>query len=63
MGRLCRLAARLWGDEHGQDLVEYGMLMALIVVAAIGALQGLGGTLHSELADLSAELGRWLGEG
>jgi pilus assembly protein Flp/PilA len=32
-------------DEDGQDLVEYGLLAALIALAMIAALQALNGTI------------------
>jgi len=31
--------------EEGQDLLEYGLLAALIAVFAIGAVAGLGATI------------------
>ncbi len=38
--RFCR-------SEEGQDLLEYGMLAALIAVFAIGAITTLGNTIVS----------------
>jgi Flp pilus assembly pilin Flp len=32
------LLARLWNEESGQDLVEYGLLIALVAVAAIASI-------------------------
>jgi pilus assembly protein Flp/PilA len=32
-------------DETGQDLVEYGLLAALIALAMVAALQMLSGTI------------------
>jgi pilus assembly protein Flp/PilA len=37
--------ARLRRSEEGQDLLEYGLLMALIAVFAIGAIGALGNTI------------------
>ncbi|MDZ7638020.1 MAG: Flp family type IVb pilin [Bryobacterales bacterium] len=40
-------------DESGQDLVEYALLLALIVLAAltgVGAFGGNAGTIWSNLA-------------
>jgi Flp pilus assembly pilin Flp len=34
-------------DEDGQDLVEYGMLAALIAVIAIGAVATVGNTINT----------------
>ncbi len=33
--------------EEGQDLMEYGLLMALIAIVAIGAVQSVGNTINS----------------
>jgi Flp pilus assembly pilin Flp len=37
--------ARLRRSEDGQDLLEYGLLMALIAILAIGAVSSLGNTI------------------
>jgi pilus assembly protein Flp/PilA len=34
-------------DEDGQDLLEYGILMALIAIVAMGAVSTLGQTIQS----------------
>lgn len=39
-GRLCR-------EEDGQDLMEYGLLCALIGVIALGAVSAVGNTINS----------------
>ncbi|MDW7673924.1 MAG: Flp family type IVb pilin [Bacillota bacterium] len=36
---------RLWNDESGQGMTEYGLILALVSVVAIGALVFLGGEL------------------
>jgi len=41
------VAGRFRRSEDGQDLLEYGLLMALIAVFAIGAVATLGTTIRS----------------
>ena len=41
------VACRFRRSEDGQDLLEYGLLMALIAVFAIGAVATLGTTIRS----------------
>ena len=36
---------RLWRDEHGQDLLEYGLLAALIAIVALAAVASVGSTI------------------
>jgi len=34
-------------SEEGQDLLEYGLLAALIAIVALGAVSALGQTIYS----------------
>lgn len=44
---LMGLAKSGWRNEEGQDLVEYGILMALIAVLAIGAVSAFGNIVYT----------------
>jgi pilus assembly protein Flp/PilA len=35
------LLKRLWQEEEGQDLVEYGLLLFLVALAAIASMKSL----------------------
>ncbi len=43
------LRLRFLKHEHGQDLVEYAMLMFLVAVVAMLAMSVLGGTIRDTL--------------
>lgn len=34
-------------DESGQDLLEYALLVALVVLVAVGAVTTVGTTIHT----------------
>ena len=56
VARLKRLAsARLRREEEGQDLMEYGLLMALIAVVAIGAVTRIGETINTVFWQIIAQ--------
>jgi len=38
--------ARLWRDESGQGMVEYGLILALVAVVVIGLLLTMGEELE-----------------
>jgi|RhiMetdeSRZDD1v2_1073273.scaffolds.fasta_scaffold01462_14 Flp pilus assembly pilin Flp len=40
--------------DHGQDLMEYGLLMALIAVVALAGVQTLGTTINELLWEFIA---------
>ena len=48
---------RLLADRSGPTAIEYGLIAALIAVAAIGAMQGIGNKLNTQLLP---GLFRWL---
>jgi Flp pilus assembly pilin Flp len=39
--------ARAWRGDEGQDLLEYGLLAALIAVFAIGAVGAVGNIINT----------------
>ena len=41
------IVRRFIGRDEGQDLMEYGLLMALIAIVALGAVQSVGNTVTS----------------
>ena len=43
-------------DEHGATAIEYGLIAALISVAAIGAFTAVGGSLTSTFNNVSSKL-------
>jgi len=43
-------------DEAGATAIEYGLIAALVSVAAIGALSALGGSLQSIFSFVSTTL-------
>ena len=44
------------GDEDGATAIEYGLIAALVSVAAIGALTAMGGSLGTMFNTVSSEL-------
>jgi pilus assembly protein Flp/PilA len=47
---------RIWRDEAGQDLIEYGLLLGIITLASILAMTTIGTTVTGYFASLSAAL-------
>jgi pilus assembly protein Flp/PilA len=43
-------------DNKGATAIEYGLIAALIAVAAIGAMQGIGTKLGTTFNNVSASL-------
>ena len=47
---------RLWQEEEGQDLVEFGLLVVLISLFSIVAMQGLAGGISKAFSNASQQL-------
>jgi len=47
---------KLLRDTEGATAIEYGLIAALIAVAAIGAMQGIGTKLSTTFNNVSAKL-------
>jgi pilus assembly protein Flp/PilA len=47
---------KLIKNEKGATAIEYGLIAALIAVAAIGAMQGIGNSLNNTFNNVSSHL-------
>ena len=51
-----RVRSLLAGDDDGQGLAEYALILALIAIIAIAALIFLGGQISSILSTIGAQI-------
>ena len=47
---------KLWNNEDGATAIEYGLIAALIAVAAISAMQLVGTSLTSTFNNIASKL-------
>jgi pilus assembly protein Flp/PilA len=50
------LLTRLWQEEEGQDLVEYGLLLFLVALAAIASMKGLASGISTVFGNAATSL-------
>lgn len=53
---MINLLHRLWVEEDGQGLTEYGLILALVAVVVIGGLIAMGDRLQEIFGDILAGL-------
>jgi len=53
-----KFLARLQRDDKGATAIEYGLIAALIAVAAIAAMQGMGSQLNSTFSKTSSAMSK-----
>lgn len=56
MNKLKRSSLRFLADEEGPTTVEYAVMLMLIIMAAIGTLQLVGGALNDSFGDSSQQI-------
>jgi pilus assembly protein Flp/PilA len=54
--KVMTILKRLWKEEEGQDLVEYGLLVVLIALVAITSVSSLATSLSSVFANAASNL-------
>ncbi len=50
------LLKRLWQEEEGQDLVEYGLLVVLVALAAMAGMNTLAGDINAMFTSAGGKL-------
>jgi len=53
---IMKLVKQFFANEDGATAIEYGLIAALVSVAAIGALNTMGGSLSSMFTSVSGQL-------
>jgi Flp pilus assembly pilin Flp len=50
------LAKRLWRNEEGQDIAEYAVMLAVILVIVIGTIRLIGGNANNVFSSVSSSI-------
>lgn len=51
------LLRRLWGEEEGQDIAEYAVMLAVILVIVVGTIRLIGGNANNVFSSVSSSIG------
>ena len=46
---MAKFLHRLWSDERGQDVAEYAVMLAVILVIVVGTIRLIGGERQQRL--------------
>ena len=53
MMQFCR---QIWSDEQGQDIAEYAVMLAVILVLVIGTVRLIGGNTNNAFSSVASSL-------
>lgn len=51
-----RILRRLWAEEEGQDIAEYAVMLAVILVLVVGTIRLVGSNANSVFSSASSAL-------
>jgi Flp pilus assembly pilin Flp len=46
----------MWSDEQGQDIAEYAVMLAVILVLVIGTVRLIGGNANNAFSSVASSL-------
>ncbi len=47
---------RLWAEESGQDVAEYAVMLAVILVIVIGTVRLIGGNANNVFSEVGSQM-------
>ena len=53
MVQFCR---NIWSDEQGQDIAEYAVMLAVILVLVIGTVRLIGGNANNAFSEVASSI-------
>jgi pilus assembly protein Flp/PilA len=53
---MLNIIRKLWKDESGQGMTEYGLIIALVAIAVIIALTAMGGKVSAVFDQITSKL-------
>jgi Flp pilus assembly pilin Flp len=47
---------RLWRDDEGQDIAEYAVMLAVILVIVVGTIRLIGGNANNVFSNVASSI-------
>jgi len=53
---MSKWACRLWNDEQGQDIAEYAVMLAVILVLVVGTVRLIGSNANNTFSAVASSI-------
>jgi Flp pilus assembly pilin Flp len=53
---MSKLMKRLWNEEQGQDIAEYAVMLAVILVLVVGTIRLIGGNSNNVFSSVASSI-------
>ncbi len=51
-----KFLVQLWSDERGQDIAEYAVMLAVILVIVVGTIRLIGSNANNVFSEVSSSM-------
>jgi Flp pilus assembly pilin Flp len=53
---MCSLISRLWFEDDGQDIAEYAVMLAVILVLVVGTIRLVGSNANNAFSSVASSI-------
>jgi Flp pilus assembly pilin Flp len=53
---MCEIIERIWSDENGQDIAEYAVMLAVILVLVVGTIRLVGSNANNVFSSAASSI-------
>lgn len=53
---MSKLISRLWSEDEGQDIAEYAVMLAVILVLVVGTVRLIGSNANNAFSSVASSL-------
>lgn len=54
---MSKLIRRFWSEESGQDIAEYAVMLAVILVLVVGTVRLIGSNANNAFSNVASSIG------
>ncbi|MGE5734965.1 MAG: Flp family type IVb pilin [Acidobacteriota bacterium] len=54
---MSNLIHRMWSDEQGQDIAEYAVMVAVILIIVVGTIRLIGSNSNTVFSSVASAIG------
>ena len=56
--KVAEILRKIWADDHGQDIAEYAVMLAVILVISIGTIKLIGANANNIFSGVASQLAK-----
>lgn len=55
---MAKFLRQLWSDERGQDVAEYAVMLAVVLVIVVGTIRLIGSNANNVFSSVASSIGQ-----